>query len=569
MDVSRISMAAPKVIDWRKLTAKDIIKYDSEGLNVPPEYLSWAKSFRIDLEKNDTDETTYEMAVSKPDKPQQNIQTQDSDEINTETPQKPDEKAKKEEEEKKTVENPENRIVQTVASAMGETELPGIDSSDENRIVQSVASSRSASGVGETSDVSEPQNEPVKSVAETVSDGIEQMADTGKVASTVQLAVAGLPVTAAEEVAETGQKDTSGQLTAAEQTKAVQEQNGTSMVNPSAVVAEGEDPEETTGQTEEEIIDDTTDRNLTAEQKRDQMKAEGEGDFSIAKAFARYSVEKRDAAKASASSVNKIGENSDNSIASLNSYMQDLLGQVNEVQSQINSLKNKSSNNKSNNMSKIQQLLTQLKSLGTTGQNTAIGYDTDLNLYQIPIDEGTAIGLDAQDYGDTTVDLSKEINGIFAVMRRSIENAGKDAVSAGENATDTSIMISDRNRANISTVHQNQSDIEGATGVSAEEVAQDNRNSQQNMNNQNANTTIASNQPKTTEKTGENKTAETGETSSEAASGKQQTAAQKAAKAEDNTSDAQKTDVEKKEEKIASGNLDEILKRKMRKGETV
>ena len=567
MDVSRISMAAPKVIDWRKLTAKDIIKYDSEGMNVPPEYLSWAKSFRIDLEKNDTDETTYEMAVSKPDKPQQNIQTQDSDEINTETPQKPDEKAKKEEE-KKTVENSENRIVQTVASAMGETEIPGIDSSDENRIVQSVASSRSASGVGE-SDVSEPQNEPVKSVAETVSDGIEQMADTGKVASTVQLAVAGLPVTAAEEVAETGQKDTSGQLTAAEQTKAVQEQNGTSMVNPSAVVAEGEDPEETTGQTEEEIIDDTTDRNLTAEQKRDQMKAEGEGDFSIAKAFARYSVEKRDAAKASASSVNKIGENSDNSIASLNSYMQDLLGQVNEVQSQINSLKNKSSNNKSNNMSKIQQLLTQLKSLGTTGQNTAIGYDTDLNLYQIPIDEGTAIGLDAQDYGDTTVDLSKEINGIFAVMRRSIENAGKDAVSAGENATDTSIMISDRNRANISTVHQNQSDIEGATGVSAEEVAQDNRNSQQNMNNQNANTTIASNQPKTTEKTGENKTAETGETSSDAASGKQQTAAQKAAKAEDNTSDAQKTDVEKKEEKIASGNLDEILKRKMRKGETV
>ena len=66
MDVSRISMITPKVIDWRKLTAKDIIKYDSEGMNVPSEYLSWAKSFRVDLEKNDTDETTYEMAVSKP-----------------------------------------------------------------------------------------------------------------------------------------------------------------------------------------------------------------------------------------------------------------------------------------------------------------------------------------------------------------------------------------------------------------------------------------------------------------------------------------------------------------------
>ena len=32
-------------------------------------------------------------------------------------------------------------------------------------------------------------------------------------------------------------------------------------------------------------------------------------------------------------------------------------------------------------------------------------------------------------------------------------------------------------------------------------------------------------------------------------------------------SDDKKTDVEKKEEKIASGNLDELLKRKLRRGE--
>ena len=66
MDVARISMITPKPIDWRKLTAKDIIKYDAQGMEIPSQYLQWARAFHVDLEKNDTDETTYEMAVSKP-----------------------------------------------------------------------------------------------------------------------------------------------------------------------------------------------------------------------------------------------------------------------------------------------------------------------------------------------------------------------------------------------------------------------------------------------------------------------------------------------------------------------
>ena len=62
MNVSRIEAISPKQIDWRKLTAKEIIKYDNQGINVPPEYLQWAKEFRADLTANDKDETTYEMA---------------------------------------------------------------------------------------------------------------------------------------------------------------------------------------------------------------------------------------------------------------------------------------------------------------------------------------------------------------------------------------------------------------------------------------------------------------------------------------------------------------------------
>lgn len=65
MNVSRVEAISPKQIDWRKLTAKDIIKYEEQGIEVPSQYLQWAKQFRQDIEANDNDETTYEMATSK------------------------------------------------------------------------------------------------------------------------------------------------------------------------------------------------------------------------------------------------------------------------------------------------------------------------------------------------------------------------------------------------------------------------------------------------------------------------------------------------------------------------
>ena len=55
MDVTRIEAAPTKIIDWRRLTAKEIIKYNNEGVEVPPQYLSWAVDFRQSLEDNDKD----------------------------------------------------------------------------------------------------------------------------------------------------------------------------------------------------------------------------------------------------------------------------------------------------------------------------------------------------------------------------------------------------------------------------------------------------------------------------------------------------------------------------------
>ncbi|MCM1338523.1 MAG: hypothetical protein NC191_02500 [Muribaculaceae bacterium] len=64
MEISAISAVSPKQIDWRKLTAKEIIKYDQQGVEVPGEYLQWAKQFQADIKSAENDDTTYEMAVS-------------------------------------------------------------------------------------------------------------------------------------------------------------------------------------------------------------------------------------------------------------------------------------------------------------------------------------------------------------------------------------------------------------------------------------------------------------------------------------------------------------------------
>lgn len=85
MDVAKISAISPRKIDWRTLTAKEIIKYDNEGVAVPVQYLSWAQEFSASLHSED--KTTYEMANSglATDKPKtQEENTEESEILNSE-----------------------------------------------------------------------------------------------------------------------------------------------------------------------------------------------------------------------------------------------------------------------------------------------------------------------------------------------------------------------------------------------------------------------------------------------------------------------------------------------------
>ena len=62
MDVSRIEAISPRQIDWRRLTANQIIKYQEQGIDVPSQYIQWAQNFVNSIYSDDV--TTYEMSES-------------------------------------------------------------------------------------------------------------------------------------------------------------------------------------------------------------------------------------------------------------------------------------------------------------------------------------------------------------------------------------------------------------------------------------------------------------------------------------------------------------------------
>ena len=62
MDVSRIEAISPRQIDWRRLTANQIIKYQEQGVDVPSQYIQWAQNFVNSIYSDDG--TTYEKATS-------------------------------------------------------------------------------------------------------------------------------------------------------------------------------------------------------------------------------------------------------------------------------------------------------------------------------------------------------------------------------------------------------------------------------------------------------------------------------------------------------------------------
>lgn len=63
MDVSRIEAFNPNTrINWQILTAREILNFENQGVEVPNIYLDWAQEFINSLDAVDKDTTTYEQA---------------------------------------------------------------------------------------------------------------------------------------------------------------------------------------------------------------------------------------------------------------------------------------------------------------------------------------------------------------------------------------------------------------------------------------------------------------------------------------------------------------------------
>lgn len=321
MDVTRIEAVSPKLIDWRKLTAKEIIKYETTGIDVPSEYLQWARNFQLDLELNDNDEITYEKAIA-------------------------------------TVSN------------------------------SSVNNSATSNG----------------------------------------------------------------------------EEGGSEL--------------EKTTQTEEEP--------LTAKQKYQQMRDNGDGLYKIGKTFKADSDTKAGNSEDSSATLGIVEETSNSEIEALESYMSDLLSKATDIKSQIATLKNKKLDT---DFSKINRLQNDLKNLGIVGQGIAAQYDGDMSEFKSIIDSQAAIGPDAKDYGTESVDIAERLKrqGLTPftihhyILGLRLAKSGKNAMNKGDNASQVFQETSNSNSENMSKISGIQSTIANQTGVAA--AVGKNENSESNKDN--------------------------------------------------------------------------------------
>ncbi len=116
MDVSRIEAFNPNRIDWKRLTAKEIMKYRTIGVEVPDIYLQWAQNFINSIDAARNDDVTYENATSElRHGPKENIQTEDSQSLeeqpNVSTPENQSTSAEEGKEDEKSEQSQENKPI--------------------------------------------------------------------------------------------------------------------------------------------------------------------------------------------------------------------------------------------------------------------------------------------------------------------------------------------------------------------------------------------------------------------------------------------------------------------------
>lgn len=118
MDVSRIEAISPRQIDWRRLTANQIIKYQEQGVDVPSQYIQWAQNFVNSIYSDDV--TTYEKAVSDTNTSQPLTTTTDATVENSDDTTTVDDSTENTEESNKTEAQAKREALQQSGASLAE-----------------------------------------------------------------------------------------------------------------------------------------------------------------------------------------------------------------------------------------------------------------------------------------------------------------------------------------------------------------------------------------------------------------------------------------------------------------
>jgi len=551
MDVSRVSMATPKVIDWRKLTAKDIIKYDAEGMEIPSQYLSWARSFQVDLEKNDTDETTYEMAVSKPANLKQQLKESaaaatETDNNTSGTPAQPENtqvqditnpqdiknrNTKKQESLKNKTQNIENNT--------GNTQTAGIQNNTAN-LQNDTAAAQNTNTTDNQNKTENIQNNNIAAVQNST-----KAAETAAGAENIQ------------------QNQTSNEEETQNVENTESEETGKTAATDKITTETSAAATTDETQTEEDNSNKKSVEEMTAHEKQKYLEEQGYSDSKILRTFRDDSRAKGSSAEEGSGIVSGAQDSSGSTAETVESFMQQVMSDAQDLKQKLEQGKKK------DRLTNIARLNEQLNQLGTSAQTTLSMYETAYLGYGMSISEQEPVGLTAVDYGDTTVELSQPFlkNPWFYAMGRSAKKAGEYASQKGTKLQEDATNADRTNDANSESLsgHQNTvMDLTGIKAVATQPLEGEGKNSDTAQTATKTNTSDSGNSTNKTDKTADK--TKTGKEEKEPVIAK---AEEKLKKGDNVETDDKKTDVEKKEEKIASGSLDEILKRKLRKGEEV
>lgn len=221
----------------------------------------------------------------------------------------------------------------------------------------------------------------------------------------------------------------------------------------------------------------------SAEDKLNSMIGENKNIISIGLTFREESKIKEAKAKTETSNTESIEENEINEIANLESYMSSLISEIDSLKLEIENTKDKQDD--ISQIAKANRLQAQIEKLGNAGQQTIAGTDSELQNYENILNQNTPTADDAVDYGNVTIDIGNTLKNISFwghVIGNSVKKAGVNAVASGKHLTEAINSALDTTAQNQTTVNSWSKEIEDKTGVNSIPQAQNKANEENNEN---------------------------------------------------------------------------------------